>query len=39
VLSAYVVYPADAAPDVIVPALEVIREAAALEGQSAKSVD
>ncbi len=28
VLSAYVVYPADAAPDVIAPALEVIREAA-----------
>ena len=39
VLSAYAVYPVDAAPDVIVPALEVIREAAALEGRSATRVD
>lgn len=39
VLSAYVVYPADATPDVIMPALEVIREAAILEGLSATRVD
>lgn len=39
VLSAYVVYPVDAAPDVITPALEVIREAAALESLSTTRVD
>ena len=38
VLSAYVVYPVDAVPDVITPALEVIREAAALEGLSAARI-
>ena len=36
VLSAYVVYPADAAPDVVGPALDVIRHAAAAESRSAQ---
>jgi DNA-binding transcriptional LysR family regulator len=39
VLSAYVVYPIDAGRDAIAPALEVIREAAAVEGLSTTRVD
>jgi DNA-binding transcriptional LysR family regulator len=35
-LSAYVVYPTDAAPDVVGPALDVIRHAAVMEGRSAQ---
>ncbi|HEY4892693.1 MAG TPA: hypothetical protein VII10_13340 [Reyranella sp.] len=35
-LSAYVVYPTDAAPDVVGPALDVIRQAAAMESSSAQ---
>ncbi len=39
VLSAYVVYPVDAGRDAIAPALEVIREAAAVEGLSTTKID
>jgi hypothetical protein len=39
VLSAYVVYPIDAGRDAIAPALEVIREAAAVEGLSTTKID
>jgi len=35
-LSAFVVYPTDAAPDVVGPALDVIRHAAAMESRSAQ---
>jgi hypothetical protein len=35
-LSAYVVYPTDAAPDVAGPALDVIRHGAAMESRSAQ---
>jgi DNA-binding transcriptional LysR family regulator len=37
-LSAYVVYPTDAQPDVVGPALDVIRHAAAMESRSATMV-
>jgi uncharacterized membrane protein YkvA (DUF1232 family) len=36
VLSAYVVYPPDAAPDVVGPALQVIHHAVAMESRSAQ---
>jgi hypothetical protein len=35
-LSAHVVYPADVAPDVVGPAMDVIRHAAAMESRSAQ---
>ena len=39
VLSAYAVYPIEGGRDAIAPALEVIREAAALEGMSTTKID